>query len=164
MERRVYRKSDLERVVWLTLLALAGVLPTVALLTWLALPATPAALAAPRVVAPQAVSSPSGTANVIITGTSFSDFAFSPSVITVTTGSAVTWINDSITTHTSTSDGTGPDAWDSGGILVGGVFTHTFLTPGTFGYHCAIHPNMTGTVVVVGPPLDKKAYLPAVIR
>jgi plastocyanin len=31
----------------------------------------------------------------------------------------------------------------------GGVFAHTFNTAGSFGYHCAIHTNMTGTITVV---------------
>jgi len=30
----------------------------------------------------------------------------------------------------------------------GGVYAHTFLTAGTFPYHCSIHPAMTGSVLV----------------
>jgi plastocyanin len=32
----------------------------------------------------------------------------------------------------------------------GGTFSHLFTTTGTFAYHCAIHPSMTGTVIVSG--------------
>jgi plastocyanin len=30
----------------------------------------------------------------------------------------------------------------------GQIWSHTFSTPGTYGYHCSRHTNMTGTVVV----------------
>jgi plastocyanin len=30
----------------------------------------------------------------------------------------------------------------------GGTFSHRFASTGTFEYHCAIHPSMTGTVIV----------------
>jgi plastocyanin len=30
----------------------------------------------------------------------------------------------------------------------GATFTTTFTTPGTFAYHCNIHPFMHGTVIV----------------
>ncbi len=157
MEPRVSRKFSPVRVAWLVLFVVAGTLPVLALLAWLTLSTAPAASAAPL-----APSVPAGAGDVIITGTTFSSFAFSPGVITVTAGSVVTWTNDSVTTHTSTSDGIGPGAWDSGGILPGGIFTHTFLLPGTYGYHCAIHTSMTGTVVVL--PLPPKAYLPFVLK
>ncbi len=157
MESRAYGKFSPVRVVWLVLLVVAGAIPVLALLAWLTLSTAPAASAAPL-----APSGPASAGDVTITGTTFPSFAFSPSVITVTAGSVVTWTNDSITTHTSTSDSSGPGAWDSSGILVGGVFTHTFMIAGTFGYHCAIHPSMTGTVVVL--PLPPKAYLPAVLK
>jgi plastocyanin len=28
------------------------------------------------------------------------------------------------------------------------IFSYTFLSAGTYPYHCSIHTNMTGTVVV----------------
>jgi plastocyanin len=30
----------------------------------------------------------------------------------------------------------------------GATFTTTFTTPGTFAYHCSIHPFIHGTVIV----------------
>ena len=38
---------------------------------------------------------------------------------------------------------------NSGNILAGGTFDHTFSTAGTFPYHCAIHAVMTGNSVIV---------------
>jgi plastocyanin len=70
---------------------------------------------------------------------------FSPSVVTVAPGETVTWnFNE---THTSTSDSQiGPEPWDSG-ILSSGTFAHTFQTPGTYPYYCALHSFAGGTLM-----------------
>jgi plastocyanin len=82
------------------------------------------------------------------------DFAFSPAVVTITTGTVVTWTNTGLFAHTTTSDAGSSDPWDSGNLLPGGVFTRTFNIPGVYGYHCAIHSlSMFGTVVVIQPPV-----------
>jgi plastocyanin len=75
------------------------------------------------------------------------NFAFSPATMTVTAGSTVVWANHDSTDHTSTSD-TG--VWDVSDIPGGASSSGTvFNTPGTYAYHCNIHPFMTGTIVVV---------------
>jgi len=71
--------------------------------------------------------------------------AFTPDDLDVAAGTTVTWTNTDSIAHTSTSDGTG---WDSGTVAPGGRFSFAFQTPGTYRYHCAIHPGMIGTVVV----------------
>ncbi|AJF62526.1 MAG: Blue (Type 1) copper protein [archaeon GW2011_AR20] len=79
--------------------------------------------------------------NVKITG-----FAFSPAELTVKVGDTVTWVNEDSVKHTVTSD--------SGSELSSPLFaksetySHTFNTPGTFAYHCNVHPDMTGKVIV----------------
>jgi hypothetical protein len=61
-------------------------------------------------------------------------------------GSTVSWTNGTAATHTATSD-TG--AWDTGNIAAGATSSAiAFASAGTFTYHCAIHPSMTGSVVV----------------
>ena len=70
-------------------------------------------------------------------------FAFAPASITVKAGQPVTFTNNDAITHTST----GP-TWDSGDIQPGQSFTMTPTQPGTFTYHCSIHPFMTGTLIV----------------
>lgn len=73
-------------------------------------------------------------------------WCFSPKPIQITVGSTVTWTNATAPTHTATSD-TG--AWDTGNIASGATSTAiSFPTAGTFTYHCAIHPSMTGSVIV----------------
>ena len=90
------------------------------------------------------------------------DFSFSPSALTIKAGMTVTWTNNGSSAHTTTSD-TG--VWDSptlgapsgggayGGGTAGGTFQATFQTPGTYTYHCKIHPpstypSFTGTITV----------------
>lgn len=71
--------------------------------------------------------------------------AFSPATITVAKGTRVTWKNLDSVSHTSTSN-TG--VWNSGTLGPGKSYGRRFAKKGTFPYHCAIHPSMTGTVVV----------------
>lgn len=84
------------------------------------------------------------------------DFAFTPPAITVSVGSAVSWLNTGTFTHTATSD-TG--AWNSGDLGPGGTFSYTFDLPGVYLYHCAIHFGMTGTVTAL-----TSVYLPLIAR
>jgi plastocyanin len=78
------------------------------------------------------------------------DGAFQPATLTVVVGEPVTWTNTGSSTHTVTLD---DGSLDSGSIAPGGTFGHTFEAPGTFGYHCAIHGSMVGTIVVQGAPV-----------
>jgi plastocyanin len=99
---------------------------------------------------------PAGTIAVTI-----QDFSFSPATLTIKAGTTVRWTNQGPSAHTSTSD-TG--AWNSGtlanpsggggyGSSPGGTFDFNFTQPGTYSYHCSLHPpssypNFTGTVTV----------------
>ncbi|HEX9148413.1 MAG TPA: plastocyanin/azurin family copper-binding protein [Thermoanaerobaculia bacterium] len=71
--------------------------------------------------------------------------SFSPATLTVAPGETVTWSFQAF--HTSTSDSqTGPETWDSG-LLSSGTFSHTFQTPGTYPYYCAVHSYAGGTAM-----------------
>ena len=70
---------------------------------------------------------------------------FTPSTITISAGTTITWTNKDGVSHTVTSD-TG--LFDSGGIGIGGTYSHKFATAGTFNYHCAVHPSMMAKVIV----------------
>jgi plastocyanin len=73
---------------------------------------------------------------------------FSNTSLSIKTGTTVTWMNDDNTTHTVTAD---DGSFDSGNLAAGSSFTHTFTSTGTFAYHCKIHSNMTGVIVVTAP-------------
>ncbi|MDD1661883.1 MAG: cupredoxin family copper-binding protein [Methanomicrobiales archaeon] len=72
-------------------------------------------------------------------------FTFNPASITVPAGTMVTWTNDDTAPHTIVSDAT---AFRSNAIAMGGSYSFTFTAPGTYPYHCGIHPFMHGTVTV----------------
>jgi plastocyanin len=76
---------------------------------------------------------------------SIGDFQFTPATLQVTQGTTVTWTNNGPANHTTTSD-TG--VWDSGVLQAGRSFSFRFNAPGTFAYHCTIHPAMKGTITV----------------
>ncbi len=70
---------------------------------------------------------------------------FAPRAINVMPGSIVSWTNEDMTPHTVTADN---NLFDAGPISPGDTFENVFDTPGELGYHCSIHPWMTGRVMV----------------
>jgi len=89
----------------------------------------------------------SGIATIAVASTvsvTISDLAFTPADIDAKVGDTVEWTNRDYVDHTATStDG----AWDTD--VAAGQSGKVILTrPGTFGYFCKVHPNMTGTVHV----------------
>ncbi len=97
-----------------------------------------------------------GTALAADRSVAISGFTFSPRTVTVNVGDTVTWTNSDAQAHTATSG----SAWSTGDIGNGESASITFSTAGTFDYICAIHPTMTGTVVVSAggaPPTDTLA-------
>lgn len=78
------------------------------------------------------------------------NFAFGPDTVTIPVGTTVVWTNQDSASHTTSSDAASAVSWNSGSLNQGQSFSFTFSTAGTFTYHCAIHPFMTGTVIVQG--------------
>jgi plastocyanin len=76
------------------------------------------------------------------------DFAYSPETVTVQAGGKVTWRNEDSAEHTVTLD---DGSFESGDLAEGKLKSESFKSPGSFAYHCEIHPEMTGTVEVVEP-------------
>ena len=73
------------------------------------------------------------------------DFAFAPNNITVPVGATLTWTNRDSEPHTvMTTD----KAIASKALDTGDQFAFAFGVPGTYTYHCSLHPYMTATVVV----------------
>jgi plastocyanin len=86
------------------------------------------------------------------------DFAFAPNVILIPVGTTIRWTNGGAAKHTVTSD---TSLFGSGELDPGASFEYRFDVPGTYGYHCALHP-MTGTVIVVDQVFD--IYLPLIFK
>jgi plastocyanin len=76
---------------------------------------------------------------------SIKNMAFNPASLSVTAGATVTWTNSDTTIHTVTAD---DGSFNSGNIAIGATYSRVFNTAGTFSYHCMIHPEMTGKVMV----------------
>lgn len=74
------------------------------------------------------------------------EFAYEPDPVVVQVGGKVTWQNEDAAPHTATAD---DGSFDTGTIEKGKLGSATFKEPGTFTYHCEIHPTMHGTVEVV---------------
>ena len=96
---------------------------------------------------------PTCPANTFCMGSS----VFTPTTRTVTTGTIVTWKNDSGVGHNVFWDdaagraaaGAGDGTGDIGDASTGSTHTRVFSTPGTYAFHCTIHaPGMKGTLTV----------------
>ena len=76
---------------------------------------------------------------------SIANFTFMPAEITIAPGESVTWTNDDGAPHGLVyEDGAkGVDL-----LLPRASFSRQFDRPGTYDYSCAVHPYMTGRVVV----------------
>ena len=81
------------------------------------------------------------TRTVVIRG-----FRFRPAQITIKRGTRVRWINKDPHTHTVTANKKG--SFNSGRLGKGQSYSHVFRTAGKKAYHCEIHPDMRGRVVV----------------
>jgi plastocyanin len=70
--------------------------------------------------------------------------SFSPTSITVAVGTTVTWGNNDLNSHTTTSN---TNQW-SAALEGGQSYQYRFTAAGTYEYHCATHTSMRGTVIV----------------
>jgi plastocyanin len=72
------------------------------------------------------------------------DFAFKPGRLTVPAGTKVEFENQGTVAHTATRTG----GFDSKRIPPGGSYSVRFKRAGSFAFHCKIHPEMRGKVIV----------------
>jgi plastocyanin len=106
---------------------------------------TASAEAASQTMAPSA--SPDAEPKPVPNQVVIDNFAFRPATLTVAAGTKVTWVNRDDVPHTTTSTKK-PRVFDSRTLDTGDKFTHVFNTPGTYEYFCAVHPHMTGKIIV----------------
>lgn len=83
--------------------------------------------------------SKSATASV-----SIREFSFRPSTKTVDRGTTVVFTNRDPVRHTATRGG----SFDTGPIKPGKSKSVRFSSKGTYRFHCKIHPEMRGKIVV----------------
>jgi plastocyanin len=113
--------------------------------------ATTAPTAVPTNTVPAPTNTPSGPqAAVSVTGSggAYSNFGFSPDSLSIKVGTTVIWTNNTVAPHTVTSDAGDPASFNGSLGGNGATFSFTFMTPGTYKYHCNIHPYMTATIIV----------------
>jgi len=77
--------------------------------------------------------------NVLVRG-----MAFNPPEVHIRPGGHVTWQFNDRAPHTVTADNNSFDSGERGS----GEFRLHFGEPGTYSYHCALHPEMKGRVIV----------------
>jgi plastocyanin len=73
------------------------------------------------------------------------NFMFNPGVTTVSLGTQVTWTNNDDDAHSVVGDN---KAFRSNPLDTGDTYSFTFNAPGTYTYHCGLHPQMMGKIVV----------------
>ena len=78
-----------------------------------------------------------------VTQVSMRNLQFYPVTIEVKSGDVIEWKNDDLVPHTATSA-----SFDSGSIVSGQSWRHTFMDAGNFPYVCTFHPQMKGVVIV----------------
>ena len=106
-------------------------------------PAASAAAASPASAAACAVAPAGAAATVNVT---IKNFQFSPQPVQAKVGDVVAWKNDDSAPHTATMDA---GTCDTDQIAPGSSAMLVFTAPGTYAYHCKIHPAMTGFTVEV---------------
>ena len=95
---------------------------------------------APAVTTAATAASPVASPQIII-----KQFQFSAPTLTIPVGTTVAWINQDDDAHTVTAD---DGRFASAGLDQGEQFSYRFTAPGTYTYHCALHPHMTARIIV----------------
>jgi plastocyanin len=108
-----------------------------------AAPSAEATVAASAPAAGGAVCSESSAAGEV--AVTIKDFAFSPADIKASVGQTITFTNGDSAPHTATLD---DDSCTTPNIANGSSDGLTFTAPGTYPFHCNVHPNMKGTITI----------------
>ena len=75
------------------------------------------------------------------------DFKFSPEPVQAKVGDVIAWTNSDTAPHSATLDN---GACDTKTIAVGATAMLVFTAPGTYTYHCSVHPTqMKGYTIQV---------------
>jgi len=74
------------------------------------------------------------------------NFAFEPKNLAINKGDTVVWTNNDSVPHQIKGDNL--SSLSAPVMNNGQTYSFTFNNIGTFNYHCAIHPSMTGNITV----------------
>ena len=107
-------------------------------------PSTTSTTARPATTTTTVLSTTTTRANATL-GVAIQDFSFQPSSLTIKAGDRVVWTNQDSADHTVTAD---DGSFGSPNLSQGETYSHTFAQAGTYGYYCALHPSMHGSVTV----------------
>jgi plastocyanin len=109
--------------------------------------AQPSAVPA-ETTAPAQTTTPAGTTAPAPNSTmtvDISNHAFNPAQLNVAPGTTVTFVNNDTEPHTATADN---GLFDTGVLQPGSSFDVFLDGSGTVTYHCELHPDMQGSIVV----------------
>jgi plastocyanin len=81
----------------------------------------------------------------MVSRVSIDNFSYLPAELTVAAGTTVTWVNHDDVPHTVTAN---DKSFHSAALDTDDRFSHMFAAPGEYAYFCALHPHMTGRVIV----------------
>lgn len=73
------------------------------------------------------------------------EYGFWPQEVRLNVGQEVSWRNDDPVDHTATAD---EGAFDTGSLAPNDTGEVVFEQAGVYEYHCSIHPEMQGVVIV----------------
>ncbi len=110
--------------------------------------ATQPAAVPTETTAPAESTTPSGTNAPAPSGTitvDIRDHAFNPAQLNVAPGTTVRFVNNDTVPHTATADN---GLFDTGELQPGYSFDVYLEGSGTVTYHCELHPEMQGSIVV----------------
>jgi plastocyanin len=96
-----------------------------------------------------AVTGASQPASTVTKTVSITATAFTPTSRTIATTDSIRWTNNDTKNHQVVANN---GSFVSPTIAPGKTYTHVFNTAGTFNYHDALHPSLTGKIIVKGPP------------
>ena len=94
---------------------------------------------------------PSDVSNMKVTMDYWAPY-YRPALAIVPDGVPILIVNPTSSPHTLTHEGcrkSGPCAFDTGTVQPGKDFTIPSLPPGRYSYYCALHPIMTGEIIVL---------------
>lgn len=86
---------------------------------------------------------PANAVAAVVIRISIRDIQFFPAAVEVKKGDVIEWQNDDLVPHTATSA-----SFDSGTILAGQSWRHTFTDVGNVPYACTFHPQMKGLLTI----------------